>query len=104
MVSFAKLGAWVFAQMENRANNHRIFWPRSKHMAVPGSEDPYGDAAPLLPANLGAAIAAFSASSMYRDTLGDEAVDYLCRLKRAEWERYLSAISEWEQAEYFGLF
>jgi len=41
---------------------------------------------------------------MYRDTLGDEAVDYLCRLKRAEWERYLSAISEWEQAEYFGLF
>ena len=73
-------------------------------LAPPPSEDPYGDAAPLLPANLGAAIAAFSASSMYRDTLGDEAVDYLCCLKRAEWERYLSAISEWEQAEYFGLF
>lgn len=77
---------------------------RRAAMAPPPSEDPYGDAAPLLPANLGAAIAAFSASSMYRDTLGDEAVDYLCRLKRAEWERYLSAISEWEQAEYFGLF
>lgn len=77
---------------------------RRKAEAPPPSEDPYGDGAPLLPGNLGAAIDAFAASAMYREALGDETVDYLCRLKRAEWERYLSAISEWEQAEYFGLF
>ena len=35
---------------------------------------------------------------------GDDVVDYLVRLKRAEWERYLGALSEWEQAEYFGLY
>lgn len=68
------------------------------------SEDPYGSDAPCLPANLGVAIEAFAASGMYRATLGDETVDYLARLKRAEWDRYLGAISEWEQAEYFGLF
>ncbi|MBV6635643.1 MAG: glutamine synthetase, partial [Mameliella sp.] len=67
-------------------------------------ENPYDDAAEQLPATLGEAIAAFETSPMYREALGEETVSYLARLKRAEWERYLSVISEWEQAEYFTAF
>lgn len=72
--------------------------------APPPTETPYADGAETLPANLGAAIDAFEASAMLREAFGDEVVDYLVRLKRAEWDRYLAAISEWEQAEYFGLY
>jgi glutamine synthetase len=68
------------------------------------SEEPYDSAAPALPANLGEAIAAFDGSALYRDVLGDEFVDYFVRIKRAEWDRYLADLSEWEQAEYFTLF
>lgn len=70
----------------------------------PPTETPYDDGHALLPTTLGAAIAAFDGSRLYRRTLGDEFVDYLCHLKRFEWDRYLASVSEWEQAEYFGLF
>ncbi|WP_323770865.1 glutamine synthetase family protein [Antarctobacter sp.] len=66
--------------------------------------NPYDDTAGALPATLGAAIEAFETSTMYRAALGIETQDYLVRLKRAEWERYLASISEWEQAEYFTAF
>ncbi|WP_298970839.1 glutamine synthetase family protein [uncultured Roseobacter sp.] len=70
----------------------------------PPVENPYADAAQVLPASLGAAIEAFETSAFYRAALGDGVVDYLVRLKRAEWERYLAHVSDWEQAEYFGLY
>ena len=70
----------------------------------PRTETPYANDAQALPANLGEAITAFHGSAMYRAAFGDEVVDYLVTLKRAEWTRYLSALSEWEQAEYFGIF
>lgn len=66
--------------------------------------NPYDEGAERLPATLGEAIAAFETCQMYRKTLGDETVAYLATLKRAEWDRYLSSISEWEQAEYFTAF
>ncbi|SMX42723.1 putative glutamine synthetase 2 [Maliponia aquimaris] len=66
--------------------------------------NPYDDAADHLPGNLGEAIEAFEGAQMYRAALGDETVQYLARLKRAEWTTYLSAISEWEQTEYFTAF
>lgn len=72
--------------------------------APAASEDPYGTGAQRLPSNLGAAIAAFEASSLYRDAWGDAAVDHLAALKTAEWERYLAALSTWEQDEYFSLY
>lgn len=72
--------------------------------APPPTETPYAGGSETLPANLGEAIEAFEASTMLRGAFGDEVVDYLVRLKRAEWERYLGALSEWEQAEYFGLY
>jgi len=71
--------------------------------APPATTDPYGGGAKALATNLGTAIDAFAASGTFRKALGDGFVDYLVTLKRSEWERYLGAISEWEQSEYFGL-
>jgi len=70
----------------------------------PRTETPYAGDGDTLPATLGEAIDAFEGSAMFRAGFGDDVVDYLVRLKRAEWERYLAALSEWEQAEYFGLY
>ncbi|TNF57637.1 MAG: glutamine synthetase [Rhodobacteraceae bacterium] len=67
-------------------------------------ETPYDSDVPPLPKSLRDAVEAFVGSALYRDVLGDETVDYLARLKRAEWDRYVATVSEWEQAEYFGLF
>lgn len=70
----------------------------------PETLSPYDSAAPLLPTNMATAIAAFEGSEMLRHEFGSDFVDYLARIKRAEWERYLGSVSEWEQAEYFNLF
>lgn len=72
--------------------------------APPPTQSPYESDATELPASLLAAIDAFDGSDLYRQMLGDECVDYLVRIKRFEWDRYLAAVSEWEQAEYFSLF
>ncbi|MEM8651459.1 MAG: hypothetical protein AAGF54_13075 [Pseudomonadota bacterium] len=58
----------------------------------------------LLPSNMSDAIQSFQQSDFYRRELGDEFVDYLSHIRRSEWDRYNLAISEWEQAEYFGLY
>ncbi len=76
----------------------------SAAVAPLASETPYHDEADQLPKSLVAAIDAFEASALYREALGQPFVDYLVTLKRAEWERYLMTVSEWEQQEYFGLF
>ncbi len=67
-------------------------------------EKPYEGGAELLPNNLHTAMSAFGASEFYRKTIGDEFVDYFIHIKMAEWQRYLGAVSEWEQREYFSLF
>ena len=72
--------------------------------APPPLSDPYDDDAERLPVSLLAAIERFEASEMYRAALGDEFVSYLTRLKRAEWDRYLGTVSEWEHMEYFTAF
>ncbi len=70
----------------------------------PPLANPYDDDAERLPVSLLAAIERFEASALYRAALGDGFVSYLARLKRAEWDRYLMTVSEWEQAEYFTAF
>ena len=70
----------------------------------PPLANPYDDDAERLPVSLLAAIERFEASEMYRAALGDEFVFYLTRLKRAEWDRYLMTVSEWEHMEYFTAF
>ncbi len=72
--------------------------------APPPVEQPYDNDAAMLPNNLHTALTAFENSTFYREKLGDNFVDYLCRIKYAEWHRYLGAVSEWEQREYFSLF
>ena len=67
-------------------------------------ETPYSGDAKRLPDSLLRAIQSFESSDFYRTALGREFVDYLVRIRRAEWERYHLTISEWEQAEYFNLF
>jgi len=67
-------------------------------------EQPYDADAERLPTTLLEAIEAFEHSAMFRAAFGSETVDYLVTLKRAEWTRYVAALSEWEQAEYFSLY
>jgi len=72
--------------------------------APPPVESPYESDATLLPKSLIAAIERFETSGFYKETLGEDVVSYLTRIKRAEWDRYLMTVSEWEQREYFSLF
>lgn len=72
--------------------------------APAASTSPYGSDALALPDSLLAAIGHFDRSTFYRGALGDAFVDYLCRLKRAEWTRYHATVSAWEQSEYFDLY
>jgi len=67
-------------------------------------EDPYAGEAPRLPTDLGAAIEAFEASELWPRAWGPDVGRWLATIKRAEWRRYLSEVSEWEQREYYGLF
>ncbi|GAA6202753.1 glutamine synthetase family protein [Aquicoccus sp. SU-CL01552] len=67
-------------------------------------ENPYDNDAVALPPSLIAAIEAFEGGDLYREALGADFVDYMSTLKRAEWKRYLSTVTEWEQTEYFGIF
>ena len=62
------------------------------------------DAGPRLPRSLGEAIEAFEQATVYRKAWGNEVVDYLATLKRSEWSRFLSSVTDWEQREYFELF
>jgi glutamine synthetase len=69
---------------------------------------PYGSpgvsGAERLPVSLGEAITALNASPVLRAALTDEVVDWYVTLKRHEFARYLAHVSDWEQAEYLGLF
>ena len=67
-------------------------------------ETPYDSKDKKLPDCLLIAIDSFNSSKFYREELGDEFVNYLSHIKRSEWNRYHLAVSEWEQAEYFGLY
>lgn len=70
----------------------------------PPSDEPYSADAEKLPGSLMAAVTELKNSSFYRDSLGDEFVDYLVTLKQAECDRFLSQVTDWEQREYFQTF
>ncbi|MGQ9365605.1 glutamine synthetase family protein [Azospirillum sp. ST 5-10] len=70
----------------------------------PPVERPYDSDAEVLPRSLVEALDAFQGGGFYRRVLGDTFVDYLATIKRAEWQRYLTTVSEWEEREYFSLF
>jgi glutamine synthetase len=72
----------------------------------PGSptQRPYGEAAERLPASLMEAVAALRADPVFAERLGESFVDYVIALKQAEIDRYLAAVTDWEQREYFNLY
>lgn len=76
----------------------------AKASALPATETPYDANARALPESLLSAIQAFHGSTFYRAEFGDLFVDYLCRIRRAEWDRYHLTVSEWEQTEYFNVY
>lgn len=67
------------------------------------TENPYADEVKRLPKSLGAAVAALQADEVFRTALGTDVVDWFCTIKQAEYDRYLSQVSDWEQREYFAL-
>jgi glutamine synthetase len=76
----------------------------------PSADTPYETKAPLLPKNLGEALAALRASGVFRKSFGDAFVDYYARIKEAELARFKAEstgqddVTAWEQNEYFDLF
>ena len=65
---------------------------------------PYQAAAVFLPTSLEAALSLLDASAVLRAGLGDAFVDRFLLVKRAEVARYNTAVTDWEQREYFDLF
>jgi glutamine synthetase len=81
-----------------------------KHNPGPSADTPYEAKAPLLPKDLGEALAALRASEMFRKAFGEAFVDYYAHIKEAELARFKaeadggSEVTAWEQNEYFDLF
>ena len=59
---------------------------------------------PVLPGSLMEAVAAFKASSVMKRELGDAFHNYMIMLKEFEINRFLSAVTDWEHAEYFEMY
>jgi len=76
----------------------------------PSADTPYETKAPLLPKDLGEALAALRGSEMFRKNFGTAFVDYYAHIKEAELARFKTESGEgpdvtmWEQNEYFDLF
>jgi glutamine synthetase len=68
------------------------------------ADTPYDTKAEGLPDNLIEAVDALDASAMYRQRMGDEFVDYLVHIKRAEIKRFFREVTDFEQREYFSVF
>ncbi len=68
------------------------------------SVTPYDVEAPALPRSLMEAVGALREDPLFRETLGDQFVDYILAIKEAEIARFLSEVTDWEHKEYFELF
>jgi glutamine synthetase len=73
--------------------------------ADPGQplDAPYSAPAAALPRSLGEALDALAVDPVFAEAWGNEVVAWFAALKRAEFDRYLAHVSDWEQREYFGL-
>jgi glutamine synthetase len=79
----------------------------------PSADTPYEAKAPMLPKDLGEAIAALRGSDMFRKALGEAFIDYYAHLKEAELARFtaearddaaIGDVTVWEHNEYLDLF
>jgi glutamine synthetase len=69
----------------------------------PATETPYDADAPMLPKSLMDAIAALRGNECFRAAFGEPFIDYFIHLKQFEIGRFLAAVTDWEQREYFAL-
>jgi len=65
---------------------------------------PYNSDSLLLPESLNEANEMFATNEFYKSALGVTTCNYISGLKAAEWQRYISDKTDWEQREYFSLF
>lgn len=65
---------------------------------------PYDTASSPLPHNLGEALTAFENDTFIDTAFGPGFRQYLATIKRAEWDRFLATVTDWEQREYFSIF
>jgi glutamine synthetase len=70
----------------------------------PEGVDPYASESTKLPTTLWAALEALEQDSFFRGEFGDTFIDYMLMMKRAEVDRFLGEITDWEQREYFEFF
>ena len=73
----------------------------------PGAPDiePYAADRRLLPGGLDEAVAALdNEGEVFRQAFGNEFVDFLISIKKHEFGRYRSHVTDWEQREYFELY
>jgi glutamine synthetase len=70
----------------------------------PATDDPYGVAAPALPASLGEALDALRDDGLFAERFGADFVSWYLELKRLELDRFLGTVTDWEQREYFDHF
>jgi glutamine synthetase len=67
--------------------------------------DPYAQTqAPLMPSGLDEAVEALSASTMFREALGNEFTDHYLSVRRHEIDRFRRHVTDWEHREYFETF
>jgi glutamine synthetase len=77
----------------------------------PSADAPYEMKADPLPKNLGEALNALRADTLFAEKFGAGFIDYYCRIKDAEIARFLTQekdndpeVTRWEQKEYFDFF
>lgn len=70
----------------------------------PSADDPYAADSEILPKSLEAALDHFEGSELLRREMGDMFVNYLSAMKRFEVHRFNSAVTDWEQKEYFEVY
>ncbi len=66
--------------------------------------DPYASGGERLPRTLGEAADLLDQDSFFREAFGPTFVDYVARMKRAEWDRFLGTVTDWEMREYLEFF
>ncbi|WP_352396623.1 glutamine synthetase family protein [Kineosporia sp. NBRC 101677] len=68
------------------------------------TENPYETDAQRLPRSLAEAVDALEEDKAFTDAFGPDVIRWYCAIKRAEFDRYLMHVSDWEQREYLGMF
>jgi glutamine synthetase len=70
----------------------------------PSADTPYETQAQSLPRSLGDALDALRADECMREGFGSAFIDYFCKLKEAEINRFNLEVTDWEHREYFETF